>query len=70
MGMLVAIKRMDRVFLIPEASSDPSISYKYREVVDFNGTKIFPQDIAIISNTLFVLDFYSGVYIFEILRQG
>lgn len=69
-GMLVAVKRMDRVFIIPEPSADPSVSYKYHEIQDFNGTKIFPQDIAILSNTLFILDFYNGVYIFEILRQG
>jgi hypothetical protein len=71
MGIMVAVKRLDRVFVIPEPFSDASNSdQSFTEISSFNGTKIFPQDAVILGNSLFVLDFYNGVYIYSLLHKG
>ena len=39
------------------------------EITTFKDTKLHPQDIALVSNTIFVLDFYKGVYIYQYLNN-
>ena len=61
---------MDRVFVVPEPPSDPQISYSYSEVLRYDEeTRLFPQDIAILESYVFVLDFYKGVFVFELLNH-
>ena len=62
-GVMVALKRMDRLFIIPRPEESEEV-YKFVEVTSFNVSKVFPQDIIVVSNMLFVLDFYKGVYVY------
>jgi hypothetical protein len=53
------------VFIIPE------YGLKYKEITNFKGLKDFyPQDICMVSNILYVLDYKKGVYVFTILADG
>jgi hypothetical protein len=68
-GVFVGLKRMDRVFIIPERASDSQVTYNFTTVTEFNGSRLFPQDVALIGNILFVLDFYKGVFIYELVQH-
>ena len=70
-GILVGLKRSSRkVFIIPEPSYNSSQKYSFQEISSFEEIEIFPQDVAIIANTLYVLDFYKGVFIYSIVHEG
>ena len=58
---------MEKVFIIPEPSSHHTSTFT--EIDEFKGTTILPQDIAIMSNIIFILDFYKGIYIFQLLNK-
>jgi hypothetical protein len=65
-GIMVALKRLSKVFLIPEDGEGT-----FREIVSFGGVKdFFPQDIFLFGGTLYILDYKRGVYIYTLLAKG
>ncbi len=65
-GVVVGLKKLSKVLLIPEEGPGP-----FREITSFSGVKdFFPQDITLVGNTLYVLDYKRGVYIYTLLEGG
>lgn len=70
-GIMVGLKRLSKVFVIPEPTGNPPDKLAFKEITSFKGiADFFPQDIFMISNTLYVLDYKKGVYIYTILKAG
>jgi len=62
-GVIIALKRLSKVYLIPEEGPGP-----FHEIKSFGGAHdFFPQDIWLIGSTLYVLDYKRGVYIYTLL---
>lgn len=68
--MMIALKKLDSIYIIPEPVEVADNSSTFKGIKTFKGEKIFPQDIILISNTLYVLDFYKGIYVYSILNQA
>jgi hypothetical protein len=65
-GVFVALKRLSKVFLIPEKGDAP-----FKEIVSFGTVKeFFPQDIFLVGTTLYVLDYKHGVYVYTLMEKG
>lgn len=60
----VGIKKMGKTLIIPEPSTNNHAIFT--SITTFNDERIFPQDIAIYSSYLFILDVYKGVYVYKI----
>lgn len=63
-GVLVGLKKLSKVYLIPEEGLGP-----FRTISSFSGVKDFlPQDVYLVGNTLYVLDYKLGVFIYTLLQ--
>lgn len=60
----VAMKKMGKIYIVPEITSNERAMYT--EISTFNEERVFPQDIAVHSSYLFVLDVFKGVYVYRI----
>lgn len=68
---MVGLKRLSKIFVIPEPTGSSGEKLVFKEIASFKGiADFYPQDIFMISNTLYVLDYKKGVYIYTILKGG
>jgi hypothetical protein len=58
------MKKMSKVFIIPETTSNERA--QFTEITNFNDERVFPQDIAVGSSYLFILDVFNGVFVYRI----
>lgn len=65
-GVVVGLKKLSKVYLIPEEGPGP-----FKQIASFSGVKDFlPQDVYMVGNTLYVLDYKHGVFIYTLLQGG
>ena len=61
---LFILKRKEAVYIVPEPKK--ATSKEYIKITKYNDKVLIPYDIQYDGNNLYVLDFYNGVYVFEI----